>query len=131
MAKIVCYPAVITKNQHYFTVTFPDVPSAISQGKTLAQACYRAQEALALALYDQSTLPKVSDLENVNVESNQIKTLVAINLTLEAKRIKNVKVRKNVSIDASLALEGEQQGLNFSEILNDGLKERLSDTCKN
>jgi antitoxin HicB len=47
----ITYPALITEPEAgAFLVTFPDVPEAITQGNTLAEAQDNAQDALAAAL---------------------------------------------------------------------------------
>lgn len=53
--KLIVYPAVLDNRENsddVYTVTFPDVPGAISEGKGLAQAMLNGSEALGLMLYD-------------------------------------------------------------------------------
>lgn len=47
-----CYPATIRQAKDGFTVTFRDVPGAISEGDTPTQALEEARDALALVLED-------------------------------------------------------------------------------
>jgi antitoxin HicB len=44
------YPFKITPDEEFFMVTFPDIPEAITQGETIAQAIEVAQDALETAL---------------------------------------------------------------------------------
>ena len=46
------YLAVFTQGERYITVTFPDIPSAITQGKTQEEAFEMEQEVLGFALED-------------------------------------------------------------------------------
>ena len=52
-----------------YTVTFPDVPGAISQGVGIPKALENGAEALALILYDEKNLPIISDLSKVKSDS--------------------------------------------------------------
>ena len=56
------YLAVFTQGECYITVTFPDIPSAITQGKTQEEALEMAQEVLGFALEDYEKYPKASDI---------------------------------------------------------------------
>ena len=56
------YPAVFTQAEHYITVIFPDIPSAITQGKTQEEAFEMAQEVLGFAIEDYEKYPKASDI---------------------------------------------------------------------
>jgi len=63
------YPARFVKDQKSggYVVTFPDVPEAITEGDTLAEAMHNAEEALELALtfYTEQSkeLPKASQIK--------------------------------------------------------------------
>lgn len=48
--KIDPYPAVLEKEGEGYTVTFPDLPEAITEGDDLEMALFNAAEALTLAL---------------------------------------------------------------------------------
>lgn len=50
----VIYPTIFdnTNNNGYYTVTFPDIPDTVSQGKNLTDAMKEAADAIAVALPD-------------------------------------------------------------------------------
>ena len=54
--RTIVYPAVLDdtkkKKKGYYTVEFPDVPGALSEGHGLAEALCNAEQTLGLALYD-------------------------------------------------------------------------------
>lgn len=75
------YPAVLTSNDGFFTVTFPDIPEAITQGKDVAEARQKAQEALVLALEDYEDFPKPSTIEAL--ESDYPESILTM-ITFEA-----------------------------------------------
>lgn len=87
MAKpnIVTYPAVLDNSENekgLYTVTFPDVPGAISQGQGVTQALANGSEALGLMLYDVETLPVASALNKVEQDfPNALVMLVSSDLS--------------------------------------------------
>ena len=59
------YPAVFTPSDGYITVTFPDVPGAITQGKDIEEAHAMAVEVLGFALEDYSEYPKATPIHEL------------------------------------------------------------------
>lgn len=69
--KLIVYPAVLDNRENsddVYTVTFPDVPGAISEGNGLAQAMLNGSEALGLMLYDVDEMPEASNIDEVRAE---------------------------------------------------------------
>ncbi|WP_051999887.1 type II toxin-antitoxin system HicB family antitoxin [Schleiferilactobacillus shenzhenensis] len=126
--RIVAYPAVFdqTDNEGWVTVTFPDVPGAITQAKTLPEAMLNAEQALGLMLYDEKKLPAASSLATVEAAHQpHYVALVASDLDQAAQTVHVPYVRKNTRIPAYLAEAAEQAGINFSATLTRGLEEDL------
>ena len=70
----IAYPAILDDTQNdkgVYTVTFPDVPEAISQGNGIADALLMGADALWLALCDQKELPEPSDINAVRADNPQ------------------------------------------------------------
>lgn len=44
------YPAIFTTNEDNITITFPDIPEAITQGKYWAETYKMAQEVLGMVI---------------------------------------------------------------------------------
>lgn len=129
-ANLIAYPAILDDSENQdgiYTVTFPDVPEAISQGDSIAQAIENGSEALGLALYDNSTKPKASSLTTVqNENKGKIVTLIASDLDEIKKTVKKPTVKKNTTIPGDLAHKAEKAGINFSATLTEALREKLS-----
>lgn len=127
--RCVAYPAVLddTENEkELYTVTFPDVPGAISQGKGEAVAIVGGQTALGLALFDEEKLPKPSSVEAVQAANPEKKVvLIAVDLCEAAKKATTVLVKKNTTIPAELARKAEEKGINFSKTLTEALQSKL------
>jgi post-segregation antitoxin (ccd killing protein) len=108
-------------------VTFPDVPGAITDGDSFAEAIFNAQTALGLMLYDQTTLPAVTaqrDIEAAN--PGKLVTTVAVDLEAAQAQVQVVSVKKNTRIPADIAKQAEAQGINFSAVLTAALKQALA-----
>lgn len=127
--KVIAYPAILDDSQNQdgvYTVTFPDVPGAISQGRGIPEAMANASEALGLMLYDVEKLPKVSDLKEVESENkNSFVTMIFSDLDDIAKTVKKPTVKKNTTIPGDLAQKAEEAGINFSKTLTEALEKKL------
>lgn len=90
--RIVAYPAVLIANSgtdDVYTVEFPDVKGAITEGKGMADACDKASEALGLMLYDAADLPKATDLKQVIADypADEVK-LITVDLDKVKKAVR-------------------------------------------
>lgn len=121
------YPAVFTQGEHYITVTFPDIPSAITQGETQEEAFEMAQEVLGFALEDYEKYPKASDIVELQKQHPE-STIAVIGIDMVAynRKYHSKKVRKNVTIPEWLNELAEKSNLNFSQVLTDALEEKLN-----
>lgn len=127
--RIIAYPAVLSDHDNQsgvYTVTFPDVPGAISEGHSVGEAIQNGSEALGLALYDQIKLPKPSDMKIVEkANPDAIVTLISSNLEYIARTVKKPTVKKNTTIPRDLAKKAEDAGINFSKILTEAIEKKL------
>lgn len=121
------YPAVFTQGEHYITVTFPDIPSAITQGETQEEAFEMAQEVLGFALEDYEKYPKASNIVELQKQHPE-STIAVIGIDMVAynRKYHSKKVRKNVTIPEWLNELAEKSNLNFSQVLTDALEEKLN-----
>lgn len=121
------YPAVFTQGEHYITVTFPDIPSALTQGETQEEAFEMAQEVLGFALEDYEKYPKASNIVELQKQHPE-STIAVIGIDMVAynRKYHSKKVRKNVTIPEWLNELAEKSNLNFSQVLTDALEEKLN-----
>lgn len=88
--RYVAYPAVLDDTENEMglhTVTFPDVPGAISEGRGEAESIINGSSALGLVLFDERKLPNASNLEDVQKKNPKSKVvLIAADLKEAAKR---------------------------------------------
>lgn len=129
---VVVYPAILDDRENgkkgYYTVTFPDVLGAISEGHSKGEAMINGAEALGGILCDtpQNELPEASNIEKIKKENPDVIVVeIASNLELAKKKSKITTVKKNTTIPSDLAFEAEQAGINFSQVLTEALKSKL------
>ena len=130
MTRLVVYPAILDDSENekgVYTVTFPDVPSAITFGNGLGEALKNAEEVLGLMLYDKKELPKPSNIEVIRRDNpRKIVNLVETDLDLAKKEVKKPVVKKNTTLPGDLAERAEKAGINFSQTLAHALRTKLA-----
>ncbi|MDY2736341.1 type II toxin-antitoxin system HicB family antitoxin [Intestinibacter sp.] len=124
------YPAIFTYEDDGISVEFPDLPGCLTCADTTEEAIKMAKEALGLHLYDieeeNEHIPGVSSINDLSLEKNQIPILIDINMVLHRKAIENTSVKKTLTIPQWLNKEAERHNINFSQVLQEALKEQLN-----
>lgn len=121
------YPAIMQQGETAITVTFPDIPEAITQGQTLEEAYAMAQEVLGFALEDYSEYPQASPTSAIQSKYPEAEVaLISIDMQAYMKKYHSKKVRKNVTIPEWLNNLAEEKNLNFSQILTEALELKLN-----
>lgn len=128
--RIVAYPAILDDSENpkgMYTVTFPDVPGAISQGMGVPEAMANGSEALGLMLYNEEKLPNISDIKEIQKENQgSLVTMIFSDLAEAKKHVKTPMVKKNTTIPGDLAQKAEEAGINFSKTLTEALEQKLN-----
>nr|WP_302111506.1 type II toxin-antitoxin system HicB family antitoxin [uncultured Acetatifactor sp.] len=119
------YPAIFHPNEDgSFTITYPDLPGCISEGKSLGNAMYMAQSALTQwieYLTDRKQeIPLASSLDSLDAAPGEFANLIRAD-------IKDGRaVKRTVSIPKWMDDMVAESGLSLSRVLQDALKERLN-----
>ena len=129
MAKYI-YPAIFEPNElNGYCVYFPDLETVNTQGNDLKHAMEMAEDALCLMLYDMEKngveIPKASKSGDIKAKPDDIVNLVACDTKFYENYFSNKSVKINVTIPLWLKEQGERNHVNFSQVLQDGLKEYL------
>lgn len=125
------YPIILTpdKKNSYF-VQVPDL-DVYTQGKNLSNAIHMAEDVIGLKLVDlqdaKQPIPKASKVSDIPLDGKSFASLVTVDLDLFRKKVKNLTVKKNCTVQAWLCAEAEKAGLNFSAALQRGLLEELKE----
>jgi len=129
MAKYL-FPAVFTEeNNGQYSVKFPDIQRCYTCGDDLQDAFDMAQDVLCMRLYDMEesgeTIPLPSTVQSVPAGDNEMVSLVGCD-TIEYRRLNDNKaVKKTLTIPSWLNTMAEREGVNFSAILQNALRNEL------
>lgn len=122
------YPVVLSEGTDGYVVRIPDF-GAYTEGKDISEAIFMARDAIGLIGIDYEDdgkeLPIPSEVKSIKAEGDEIVTLVDVDFLEYRKMHESRAVRKNCSIPAWLAYKAEKAGLNYSAILQRGLKDAL------
>lgn len=129
MAKYV-YPAVFTPEENgMYSVYFPDLDGCYTCGDSLQDAIIMAEDVLAFYLYDEEAagnrIPEPSKASDVHLEEGEFVNHIACD-TIEYAKMHNKKaVKKTLTIPAWLNEAAVRAGINFSQVLQDALLEKI------
>ena len=122
------YPVIFTPEDVGYSVYVPDF-DVNTQGDDFAEAMYMAREVIGLMgdmLEDNgSSMPSPSKMDELTHAENESVVLIDVDFLDYRRRHDNKAVKKNCSIPNWLNEAAMQAGLNFSKVLQDGLKEKL------
>ena len=112
-----------------YCVFFPDFDNICTQGDDFKDAMEMAEDALCLMLYNMEEegidIPNASKSSDIKANPNDIVNLVAC----DTQFYKNYYESKSVKISATIPLwlkeAGEKKHVNFSQALQNGVKEYL------
>lgn len=119
------YPAIFHSNEDgSFSITYPDLPGCISEGKSFGNAMYMAQSALTEWIEyltdKKQNIPSASDLKDVQAAPEEFVNLIRAD-------VKDGRaVKRTVSIPKWMDDKVIDSGLSLSRVLQDALKERLN-----
>ena len=124
------YPAVFTPEENgQFSVNFPDLDGCYTCGDDMKDALIMAEDVLAFTLYDYERegkeIPEPSTPDNITLEDREFVNYVACD-TLEYRKLHNNRaVKKTLTIQEWLNESATAMGLNFSQVLQDALMDKV------
>lgn len=123
------YPAVFhAAEEGGFWVTFPDIPECMTQGNNMQQAYEMAVDALGLSLSTMEEagepIPAASSLDAVDPEDGTL-VIVEFDMAEYRRRHSTKAVKKTLSIPEWLNEAAVRANINFSQILQNALMEKL------
>ncbi len=123
------YPAIFSHDSDGITITFPDLPGCISCAQTDEEALHMARDALGAWIVATEDLgepvPPPSRTSDLYPGPNEAVCLVDAWLPIFREERRAGSVKKNVTVPLWLNALAEKAGLNFSQILQAGLKSSL------
>ena len=128
-SKKTVYPVILTPAaEGGYDVSVPDFGTH-TQGDDLAEALDMAVDAIEMMgvyLQDENEpIPEPSGINAIDVECDEIKTLVAVDFDAYRRKTETKGVRKTLYVPSWLNVKAEEAGVNFSAVLQDALKTKL------
>ncbi len=124
------FPAIFDQdNENGFTITFPDLPGCITEGSKMDEAVYMAKDVLAGFLYgmeeDGEQIPAPSYPSNIVLPQGAFISIVEVRTDYIREEIENKAIKKTLTIPKWLNDAAEKENINFSQLLQFAIKERL------
>ncbi len=124
------YPALFSYDEDGISIEFPDLPGCFSCADTDEEALYMAEDVLGLWMVeleeDNEEIPSPTNLKDIEVEDNQKTVLVSVWMPTVRKAINNKSIKKTLTIPQWLDIMAREKDINFSYILQEGLKKELN-----
>ncbi len=125
------YPAIFAKEENgIYSINFPDFEACFTQGDDIQDGLTMANDVLNLTLYSMEEngqeIPISTDPSSIIVEDNEFVTLVSCDTLEYRKFFDNKAVKKTLTIPNWLNIMAERKEINFSQVLQEALKERLN-----
>lgn len=121
------YPIILTPTKMGYVVTVPDL-NINTQGKDIAEAIYMARDVIGLwgitEQDDGRQIPEPSNSEPAH-EADELVSWVDIDFNKYRKANDMTTMRINVSVPKYLKVLGDEADINFSQELQERLKEKL------
>ncbi len=128
MSKYV-FPAVFEPEDGLYNVSFPDLPDCYTCGDDLADAMFMAEDALSgyLSRMEEKGKPVCvpSALNAIPYSEGTTVSLVPADTAAWRRAHSERAVKKTLTIPSWLNAAAESHAINFSQVLQDALKERL------
>lgn len=125
------YPAVFhTAEEGGFWITFPDLPECMTQGDDMQNAYEMAVDALGLAITSRKKegqkIPAPSQPCEIMLSSGECCVIVEFDMLAYQKRTNSKAVKKTLTIPEWLNEEALSLGLNFSQVLQEALLQKIN-----
>ena len=124
------YPACFYKDEesNAYAVVVPDLPGCATGGDTLADAILMGVDAASgwvlTELEAGRPIPPASEAGAIEPEQGGFVSMLALDMDAYAEKYGDKAVRKNLTIPAWLNTFAEDNGINFSQVLQEALTAR-------
>lgn len=124
--QLTVFPAIFTFDGKYYNVDFIDLKGCSTFGDSIQNAYLMAQEAMGLYLDNLTNFPEPTlDISNIVLQENQLVSFVSIDMDEYRKKFNNKSIKKTLTIPEWLNYLSEKNNINFSQVLQEALKEKL------
>ncbi|QUI24375.1 type II toxin-antitoxin system HicB family antitoxin [Vallitalea pronyensis] len=126
------YPAIFSFVDDSIAIEFPDFENCVTQADNMDEVSRIAKDRLALEIYDYQEddrkLPDPKSFKEYNAALQPSQSLAYIDVWMPYHRaqIKDVYVKKTLTIPNELNVLGQLNNINFSQLLQEALREKLN-----
>ncbi|MCX7568721.1 type II toxin-antitoxin system HicB family antitoxin [Tumebacillus sp. DT12] len=131
MKDIYWFWAICSRDEDGISVRFPELPGCYTGGSDPETANQNAKEALGLHIYgmeqDGEQIPEPFGLESLlkTLSENEYVSYVEVRMIPFRSMMRNKAVKKTLTIPQWLNDMAEEHNVNFSQVLQDALKQTL------
>ena len=122
------YPVVMSQSDGWIVATIPDFDRS-TQGKNMVEAIAMARDLIELTgitLQDlDQPIPEPSTVEFFKADAGDFVTLVDVDFDAYRAQMEIKSIRKNCTLPSWLNTKAEQANVNFSQVLQEALIEKL------
>lgn len=116
-----------------YSVEIPDLLGCVTQGDNLEEAMEMAQDValgwILTAIEEEEEIPKPSQIEQIKLEQDGFKTLLLLDIDQYTEKYGTKKsVKKTLTIPEWLNKRAEKIGINFSQVLQESLLNKIVKT---
>ncbi len=124
------FPAVIKLvDEESYEISFPDIKNCFTFGYSLEDALDSARDVLELCLYDMEQdnipIPDASGIKDIKLDENESIAWINVWMIPVRDKMENKAVKKTVTIPKWINDIGVENNLNFSQILQAAIKEKV------
>ncbi|MCL1940523.1 MAG: type II toxin-antitoxin system HicB family antitoxin [Synergistaceae bacterium] len=123
------YTAVFSPEDESYSVHFPDIPGCVTCGDNLGEAIDMAQDVLCLWLYhneqEGKVIPAATHSNKIKTGGDEFITAISVDTDDYRRYYENKLVKKTLNIPSWLNAKAEAANINFSQTLQQALKETL------
>lgn len=124
--QLTVFPAIFTFDGKYYNVDFIDLKGCSTFGDSIQNAYLMAQDAMGLYLDELTNFPQPTlDISKISLQKNQLISFVSIDMDEYRKKFNNKSIKKTLTIPEWLNYLSEKNNINFSQVLQEALKEKL------
>lgn len=123
------YPAIIKSVGESIEVQFPDIDNCFTFGDSLEDALDSARDVLELCLYDMEQdnidIPEASSIHDIKLSEGESVAWINVWMIPVRDKMENRAIKKTVTIPKWINDLGVEHNLNFSQILQAAIKEKI------
>lgn len=121
------FPAIFTFDGKYYNVDFIDLKGCSTFGNSIQEAYSMAQDAMGLYLDNFTNFPiPTLEFSDISLKENQFISFISIDMEEYRKKFNNKSIKKTLTIPEWLNYLAEKNNINFSQVLQEALKEKLN-----